>query len=56
MGGMFTVIKVRDDLATGDFRDPGWYSNPAGTVARRIDDDVDINEPIRRAGARQHPA
>ena len=31
MGGMFTVLKVRDELA-GD-GDPGWYSHPEGTLA-----------------------
>ncbi len=31
MGGMFTIVKVRDKL-DGD-RDPGWYAAPAGTVA-----------------------
>ncbi|MBM3514367.1 MAG: copper oxidase [Alphaproteobacteria bacterium] len=36
MGGMFTVVKIRDDLAPGDYRDPGWYPNPEGTVARRV--------------------
>lgn len=39
MGGMFTVIKVRDDLARGDFRDPGWYRAPAGTVAKCVSRD-----------------
>jgi hypothetical protein len=34
MGGMFTVIKVREGLARGDYRDPGWYKHPAGTVTR----------------------
>jgi hypothetical protein len=34
MGGMFTMIKVREGLARGDFRDPGWYAHPAGTVAK----------------------
>jgi len=34
MGGMFTMIKVREGLARGDYRDPGWYKHPAGTVAR----------------------
>jgi len=34
MGGMFTVLKVRDGLKRGDYRDPGWYTHPAGTVAR----------------------
>jgi FtsP/CotA-like multicopper oxidase with cupredoxin domain len=36
MGGMFTVIKVRDDLAPGDYRDPGWYRHPPGELARRV--------------------
>jgi FtsP/CotA-like multicopper oxidase with cupredoxin domain len=31
MGGMFTLLKVRERL-TGD-GDPGWYQHPAGTVA-----------------------
>jgi hypothetical protein len=34
MGGMFTVVKIREDLAAGDYRDPGWYKHPPGTVAR----------------------
>ena len=33
MGGMFTVVKVRADQKRGDYRDPGWYRHPAGTVA-----------------------
>jgi FtsP/CotA-like multicopper oxidase with cupredoxin domain len=33
MGGMFSVVKVRDDLQRSDFRDPGPYRHPAGTVA-----------------------
>jgi len=33
MGGMFTVMKIRADLAPGDYRDPGWYQAPAGTAA-----------------------
>ena len=31
MGGMFTILKVRDKLATYD--DPGWYEAPPGTLA-----------------------
>ena len=34
MGGMFTVVKVRDRLA--NYEDPGWYEHPEGTVARRV--------------------
>jgi hypothetical protein len=33
MGGMFTVVKIREDLARGDYRDPGWYHAPKGSVA-----------------------
>ena len=33
MGGMFTVLKVRDALAS--YEDPGWYEHPEGTVAKR---------------------
>jgi hypothetical protein len=44
---MFTVIKVRDDIAPGDFRDPGWYANPPGTVARRVSTDPEFGEPVR---------
>ena len=33
MGGMFSVVKVRDGLATHDYSDPGWFEHPAGTVS-----------------------
>ena len=36
MGGMFSVLKVRDGLAAGDYRDPGWYEHPPGTVAYEL--------------------
>ncbi len=48
MGGMFTVVKVRDDLRRGDYSDPGWYAHPPGTVARRISDDPAYGDPPRR--------
>jgi hypothetical protein len=32
MGGMFTVLKVRDEITS--FEDPGWYENPPDTQAR----------------------
>jgi len=35
MGGMFTVIKIREGLARDDYRDPGWYQAPKGSVAYR---------------------
>jgi hypothetical protein len=33
MGGMFSVLKVRRDQPRGDYRDPGWFKHPPGTVA-----------------------
>lgn len=33
MGGMFTVLKVRDNQAKDDYCDPGWYDSPKGTTA-----------------------
>ncbi len=33
MGGMFSVLKVRRDQPAGDYRNPGWYKPPPGTVA-----------------------
>jgi FtsP/CotA-like multicopper oxidase with cupredoxin domain len=33
MGGMFTVMKIREGLAANDFKDPGPYKHPQGTVA-----------------------
>jgi manganese oxidase len=40
MGGMFTVLKVRRDQKPGDYKDPGWYRHPAGTVAYEWKGDV----------------
>jgi hypothetical protein len=34
MGGMFTILKVRDGLASYD--DPGFYDAPAATRARKV--------------------
>lgn len=46
MGGMFTVLKVRDKLpASGKV---AWYQPPAGTMARRASADAGFGEPIRR--------
>jgi hypothetical protein len=34
MGGMFTLLKVRDGITSYD--DPGWYQQPEGTTARKV--------------------
>jgi hypothetical protein len=49
MGGMFTVMKVREGLATNDFRDPGPYRNPKGTVAYEFTGDP-AELPLRSSG------
>ena len=33
MGGMFTTLKVRRGLGANDYRDPGAFQHPPGTVA-----------------------
>ena len=44
MGGMFTILKVREDLPA-DGSEPDWYKSPAGTLA-----DVAPVEELRRDG------
>jgi FtsP/CotA-like multicopper oxidase with cupredoxin domain len=49
MGGMFTVLKVRRDQKPGDYRNPGWYQHPPGTVAYELGSAPP--EPQRQHGA-----
>ena len=34
MGGMFTVLKVREGLTS--YEDPGWYKHPEGTLPKKV--------------------
>jgi manganese oxidase len=43
MGGMFTILKVRESMTT--YEDPGWYDHPPGTVAEHAEP-----EELRRDG------
>jgi hypothetical protein len=60
MGGLFTILKVRDRLTSYD-EDPGWYQHPAGTVALKASDadlardGVDVNAPIDNGGRTAAP-
>ena len=45
MGGMFSVVKVRDDVKPGDYKDPGFYKHPAGTLAYEYTGE--LREPVR---------
>jgi len=49
MGGMFSVVKVRDDVKRGDYSDPGPYRHPAGTRAREFTGE--LAAPARAAPA-----
>jgi FtsP/CotA-like multicopper oxidase with cupredoxin domain len=46
MGGMFTTLKVRADLAADSYADPGWYEQPAGSQAFEYQGGL-AQEPIR---------
>jgi FtsP/CotA-like multicopper oxidase with cupredoxin domain len=48
MGGMFTLVKVRDDTKAGDYTDPGWYRYPNDGVARKVSSDPNFGDPPRR--------
>ena len=48
MGGMFTTVKVRKEQKAGDYRDPGWYKHPAGSVAYEWTGA--LPEPVRSHG------
>ncbi|VXB12127.1 multicopper oxidase family protein [Massilia sp. 9I] len=56
MGGMFTVLKVREGLARGDYTDPGWYKHPAGTVAREWTGELPAAPSAAAAPASEQPA
>src|SRR5262249_3872311 len=36
MGGMFTLMKIREGLGAKDYKDAGDYKHPAGTVAYEV--------------------
>lgn len=40
MGGMFTTVKVREGLARNDYKDPGNFRHPPGTVAHEVEVDA----------------
>ena len=48
MGGMFTVLKIRDGITS--YEDPGWYDYPPGTVSWRVDPAAPGKEPSHEHG------
>jgi hypothetical protein len=53
MGGMFSVVKVREGLTSNDYADPGWYQHPEGTVAYEWEGDVPA--PTKSGDAKTMP-
>jgi FtsP/CotA-like multicopper oxidase with cupredoxin domain len=56
MGGMFTLLKVRKEQKPGDYKDPGWYKHPAGTVAYEWKGEVPAAVRSQTAGGQAMPA
>ena len=56
MGGMFSVLKVREGIGAGDYTDPGWYKHPQGTVAYEYSGPPDRRSAAPKRRARQTSA
>jgi FtsP/CotA-like multicopper oxidase with cupredoxin domain len=56
MGGMFTVVKVRRDQKPGDYRNPGWFKHPPGTVAYEFTGQVPAAPRAQVTGQGSMPA
>jgi len=56
MGGMFSVVKVREGLAPGDYKDPGDYKHPEGTVAYEFKGNAEEAPRRTEAPSNQVPA
>jgi len=54
MGGMFSVLKVRESLAKGDYKDPGHYQFPKGSLAYEFVGDAP--EPPRQSATDEKAA
>lgn len=50
MGGMFTILKVRESLTSYD-EDPGWYAPPEGTLATSATEDSLRRDDINADGS-----
>jgi hypothetical protein len=50
MGGMFSVVKIREGIGANDYTDPGWYKHPEGTVAYEVPNDLAGQPPRASPG------
>jgi hypothetical protein len=54
MGGMFAILKVRENLTS--YEDPGWYENPPGTLASvATDEELQRDLGINPGDASRNP-
>lgn len=51
MGGMFTTLKVRKEIAADSYRDPGDYHHPKNSVAKPVVNDL---PPVERPANTHH--
>ena len=56
MGGMFTVVKIREGLARNDYKDPGWYTQPPGTQAHEWTGPLSEPSRLKSEGGQSMPA
>jgi manganese oxidase len=49
MGGMFTLVKVRDNIAADDFSDPGWFESSSNRIAKKVSDKPNFGSPFRKS-------
>lgn len=56
MGGMFTIVKVREEQKRGEYSDPGWYRHPAGTVAYEWNGETPAPARSNAAGRQSMPS
>ena len=56
MGGMFSMVKVRKDQKPGDYKDPGWFKHPEGTVAFEWTGEMPAPARFQAEGGQTMPA
>ena len=55
MGGMFSVVKVRQDQEPNDYKNPGWFKHPKGTKAFEYKQRLKEPSRSRIAGGQSMP-
>ncbi len=52
--GLITILEVRAVITS--YEDPGWYQNPPGTVARKVEASTQAAPPAPTAAPAPAPA